>query len=150
MKGKKYKKWYERHKEEIADRPKRVIKKSVSEIPDPEPLSKPKIMVHGYFIYECEKCGTVFQMYLEKGLEDKVQDKKDPKKHKPVPFIIGCRKCNQGFCKHILWGIGDSDEYETLPEGASYFKNKPKEDCGVPVCNMSYHNKQAWSRRYDL
>lgn len=114
-------------------------------------------IVHGYMIYECKRCGTVYQMYLEKGLEDRVQDLQYPYKHKPVPFAIGCRECAKvavslgrkeyyGTCYHILWGIGDSDEYEELPEGASYFKNDPKADCGVAICRKSYRNRDAWSR----
>lgn len=44
------------------------------------------ISVHGYYIYECRECGAVYKMWLEKGLEDTVQDRKYPEKHKPVPF----------------------------------------------------------------
>ena len=46
------------------------------------------IPVHGYYIYECRECGAVYKMWPEKGLEDTVQDKKYPEKHKPVPFGI--------------------------------------------------------------
>lgn len=68
-------------------------------------------------------------MWLDKGLEDNnLQDK-----HKPVPFCILCRSCNNGFAQHILWGFGDSDDYTELPKGANYFKNDKKEDCGKPV-----------------
>ena len=44
------------------------------------------IPVHGYYIYECRECGAVYKMWLEKGLEDTVQDRKYPEKHKPVIF----------------------------------------------------------------
>lgn len=113
--------------------------------------------VHGYFIYECERCGTVYQMYLDRGLEDSVRDALYPKEHKPVPFAIMCKECAKvaetlgrekpyGFCRHILWGIGDSDTYTELPEGASYFRNDPKEPHGIPVYNISYRNKEEWLR----
>lgn len=85
-------------------------------------------------------------MYLEQGLEDHVQDKIAPDKHKPVPFAIGCRACQKAYCNHVLWGIGDSDDYGELPEGASYFKNDPKNDCGVPVIEESFHNRDHWMR----
>lgn len=154
-KGKKYRKWYESHKEELNRREKLVKReKPVTEAQEEKPV-KIKHPVHGYFIYECERCGTVYKMYLDKGLEDHVQDILYPERHKPVPFTIMCRNCAEvaktlkrndyyGLCRHILWGIGDSDEYEELPEGASYFKNDPKEDCGIPVCKESYRNKDVW------
>lgn len=155
-KGKKYRKWYEKHKEEIqkngghrkksvntyngvACMPVEVVE--TGELIRGNGLEHP---VHGYFVYECEECGAVYQMYLDKGLEDKLQDRYYPDKHKPVPFMIGCRNCGKGYCKHILWGIGDSETYEELPEGESYFKNDPNEPCGVAVCNKSYHSKAHW------
>lgn len=134
-------------------------KPTTPEVEDKQQESVPEgvTLVHGYFIYECKRCGTVYQMYLEKGLEDRVQDKLYPENHKPVPFAIGCRECAKvaeatknnkyyGICYHILWGTGDSDEYEELPEGASYFKNDPKADCGVAVCKKSYRSREAWMR----
>lgn len=147
-KGKKYRKWYERHKEEMRNRQQESTKSMYALKMDKDkfyPKAKEEAPtaiahpVHGYFIYECEECGTVYQMYLDKGLEDKEQDK-----HKPVPFMIGCRNCGKGYCKHILWGIGDSATYEDLPEGESYFKNDPNEPCGVAVCNKSYRSKDRW------
>lgn len=152
-KGKKYRKWYEKHEEEIRNRQQENTKSmyalkidkdtfypKIKEKP-PKEISHP---VHGYFIYECGECGTVYQMYLDKGLEEKEQDKREPDQHKPVPFMIGCRNCEKGYCKHILWGIGDSNRYEELPEGESYFKNDPNEPCGVAVCNKSYRSKDHW------
>ena len=62
------------------------------------------IPVHGYYIYECRECGAVYKMWLEKGLEDTVQDRKYPEKHKPVPFGIRC-KCGSFDCFHILWDL---------------------------------------------
>ncbi|UWG09168.1 MAG: zinc-ribbon domain protein [Bacteriophage sp.] len=125
MKGKKYRKWYEKHKEDLESR-------------------KSPVIVHGYMLYECSGCGTVYKMYLEKGLEDRVQDKIYPEKHKPVPFAIRCKQCGGFQCSHRYWKIGNSDIYEELPEGASYFKNTPKESCGMPVLRASYKNMAEW------
>lgn len=50
-----------------------------------EPLNR-KIMVHTAMHYKCEVCGTVFQFWLEKGLEDRKQDEINRENHKPVPF----------------------------------------------------------------
>lgn len=71
------------------------------------------IPVHGYYIYECRECGAVYKMWLEKGLEDTVQDRKYPEKHKPVPFGIRC-KCGSFDCFHILWGFEATEEYDLL------------------------------------
>lgn len=74
------------------------------------------IPVHGYYIYECRECGAVYKMWLEKGLEDIVQDRKYPEKHKPVPFGIRC-KCGSFDCFHILWGFEATEEYDLLKKG---------------------------------
>lgn len=165
-KGKKYAKWYAKHFKEIEARkqkPKQEPQRynfgsmPVEVVENGELCKVGKHLVHGYFIYECERCGTVYQMYLDKGLEDRLQDKYYPDKHKPVPFTIMCKECAKlaeimerkelyGLCRHILWGIGDSDTYTELPEGASYFKNDPNEPHGIPVYNISYRNKEAWQR----
>lgn len=158
-KGKKYAKWYAKHfkaLEERKNKPKPVLQRnkpflSYPEVQDVE-LKHP---VHGYFIYECERCGRIYQMYLDKGLEDRVSDALYPDKHKPVPFTILCKECVNlaetlkrkelyGVCRHILWGIGDSDTYTELPDGASYFRNDPNEPHGIPVYNISYRNKKEW------
>ncbi len=91
------------------------------------------IKVHGYMMYECECCGQQVKMYLEKGLEDRIQDKENPQQHKPVPFIIGCNKCG-GAMKHVDWNMDKCfGFYLPLPEGGSYFKNTKDGNCGVPV-----------------
>lgn len=158
-KGKKYAKWYAKHFREIESRkqkPKPVLPQSnpFSIYPEVQEVEL-KHPVHGYFIYECERCGRIYQMYLDKGLEDRVSDTIYPDKHKPVPFTILCNECAKlaetlerndlyGICKHIMWGIGDSDNYTELPEGASYFKNDPNEPHGIPVYGNSYRDKEAW------
>lgn len=109
---------------------------------NPEELED--ILVHGYFVYECEACGKVYKMWLEKGLEDTVQDKAFPENHKPVPFIIGC-ECG-GACKHILWGIGDDTRYEYLKKGESYFSNSEENDCGKSVLRKSYGGLKQFER----
>lgn len=105
------------------------------------------IPVHGYYIYECRECGAVYKMWLEKGLEDTVQDRKYPEKHKPVPFGIRC-KCGSFDCFHSLWGFEATEEYDLLKKGESYFKNDPKEKCGVPVLQKAYPDRHAFIREY--
>lgn len=128
-KGKKYRKWFEKHGDENRDKRVRPIKKC----PDKDKSKELSHPVHGFMLYECEKCGAVFRMWLSKGLEDKVTDAANPNSHKPVPFCIRCCKCNEGIAKHVLWGIGESNEYEELPDGANYFENNSNEDCGKPI-----------------
>lgn len=97
-----------------------------------EAYTYPPTMIHGAMWYKCEKCGKKWRMWLEKGLEDKIQDVLEPDNHKPVPFIIGCT-CG-GQASHTdrnndirLGG------YRPLGENMSYFKNDTNSDCGVPV-----------------
>lgn len=94
-----------------------------------EPLSR-QIMVHTAMHYKCEACGTVFQFWLEKGLEDRKQDEINRENHKPVPFCIGCL-CG-GIAQHFAWGSDISlDDYRPLEEYENYFENTEYEDCGV-------------------
>lgn len=91
------------------------------------------IEVHGYMIYECERCGQRVKMFLEKGLEDKIQDGVNPEKHKPVPFVIACNMCGS-MMKHVDWHKDKYfGAYKLLPKGCSYFKNTKNSDCGVSV-----------------
>lgn len=95
-----------------------------------QPLER-EVLVHGAMLYECKCCGNVFQMWLEKGLEDKKQDEINPSSHKPVPFCIGCL-CG-GMAKHIAWQNDiHLDEYRPLKENENYFENTDDENCGVP------------------
>lgn len=94
-----------------------------------EPLSR-KIMVHAAMHYKCEVCGTIFQFWIEKGLEDRKQDEINPKNHKPVPFCIACL-CG-GTAQHFAWGSDIRiDDYRELKEDENYFENTETEDCGV-------------------
>lgn len=88
-------------------------------------------IVHGYMVYKCDDCNRIYNMYLEKGLEDPVSDEAGGK-HKPVPFAIVCPKCF-GSAYHIAWRVGSSDEYEELESGKNFFMNDENEDCGIPV-----------------
>lgn len=137
--SKKYKKWYKNHFTEDGKRKDEGSGKffcmsmeaiETGELLAAENLNHP---VHGYFVYECVGCGAIFEMYLDKGLEDQLQDKYYPDQHKPVPFSIGCRICGKSHAQHILWGIGDCDRYTELCSESNYFKNDPNEDCGIPV-----------------
>lgn len=97
-----------------------------------EAYTYPPPMVHGAMWYKCEKCGKKWRMWLEKGLEDRMQDALEPDKHKPVPFIIGCT-CG-GQASHFDWQddvrLGG---YRPIAEHMSYFKNDISSDRGVPV-----------------
>lgn len=94
-----------------------------------QPLER-EILVHGAMLYECECCGRMFQMWLEKGLEDRKRDAINPSSHKPVPFCIGCL-CG-GSAKHIAWQNDIClDEYRPLKENENYFENTKDKDCGV-------------------
>lgn len=94
-----------------------------------EPLKR-KILVHSAMHYKCEVCGTIFQFWLEKGLEDRKQDEINPNNHKPVPFCIGCL-CG-GTAQHFAWGSDIKlDDYRQLKEDENYFENTEDENCGV-------------------
>lgn len=100
-------------------------------------------IIHGFMLYRCEKCGNGFFLWLEKGLEDPVDDQKTGK-HKPVPFSITCPTCG-GHCYHAWWNIGRdsrSSEYKSYKEHTSggygtnyknFFWNDPDSECGVPI-----------------
>lgn len=74
--------------------------------------------------YRCEVCDHQWRMYLENGIEEFGDD------HKPSPFVIRC-KCG-GTAKDVS-GIIKLSGYMPLGEHMSYFANKKKSDCGVPV-----------------
>lgn len=86
------------------------------------------VMVHGAMWYQCEDCGSTWRMWLEDGLEDR----RDPKNHKPVPFCIKC-KCG-GTAQHVMWNE-DIRMFGSRPLGdkMNYFRNEESSDCGVPV-----------------
>ena len=95
-----------------------------------EPLTR-EVLVHGAMNYKCEDCGKIFRMWLEKGLEDKIQDAIYPDKHKPVPFTIGCL-CG-GLAQHTAWHEDiELGTYRPLGDGMSYFENTDYCDCGRP------------------
>lgn len=90
-----------------------------------------EVLVHGAMNYKCEDCGKIFRMWLEKGLEDKMQDAINPEKHKPVPFTIGCL-CG-GLAQHTAWHEDiELGVYRPLGDGMSYFENTDDCDCGRP------------------
>lgn len=99
--------------------------------------------IHGYMVYQCEDCGNIYVMWLEKGLEDPTDDEKTGM-HKPVPFGITCPACG-GVAIHVLWSLGKDSlgknyksyqKYVEQPNRLIYrnfFWNDPAEDCGVPI-----------------
>lgn len=99
--------------------------------------------IHGYMVYQCEDCGNIYVMWLEKGLEDPTDDEKTGM-HKPVPFGFTCTACG-GMAIHVLWHLGKDSlgknyksyqKYVEQPNRLIYrnfFWNDPMMDCGVPI-----------------
>lgn len=92
-------------------------------------------LVHGFMIYQCEKCNAVYIMWLEKGLEDKEDDVLTGN-HKPVPFCITCPEC-YGIAQHTCFSIGmnsvPNGGYRPLKPEENFFLNDEEEQCGVSV-----------------
>jgi hypothetical protein len=92
------------------------------------------VLVHGAMIYECEKCGKQWRMFLEVGVGGKDS-------LMTMPFMIGCA-CG-GIAKHIDWHR-DTSYPHPMPVNneMSYFKldreglkNNDPMACGIPVVN---------------
>ena len=105
--------------------------------------SKQDHIIHGYMVYRCEHCASIYVMWLEKGLEDPTDDEK-PGMHKPVPFGFTCPICGD-IATHTLWSLGKNSlgknyrsyqKYVEQPNRFIYrnfFWNDPTTDCGVPI-----------------
>lgn len=83
-------------------------------------------MVWAFMMYNCEDCGQWTKMYLESSLE-----RHNGKNHKPVPFGIICPNCG-GFHCYDRSGLIKLYEERALRNGEHYFKDDPKQDCGIP------------------
>ena len=106
-------------------------------------VSKQDHTIHGYMVYQCEDCGNIYVMWLEKGLEDPTDDEKTGM-HKSVPFGITCPACG-GVAIHILWSLGGDSlgknykSYQKYVEQSNrliyrnFFWNDPTKDCGIPI-----------------
>lgn len=105
--------------------------------------SKQDHIIHGYMVYQCEHCASIYVMWLEKGLEDPTDDEKTGM-HKPVPFGFTCPICGD-IATHTLWSLGKNSlgknyrsyqKYVEQPNRFIYrnfFWNDPTTDCGVPI-----------------
>lgn len=105
--------------------------------------SKQDHIIHGYMVYRCEHCASIYVMWLEKGLEDPTDDEKTGM-HKPVPFGFTCPICGD-IATHRVWALGKNSlgenyksyqKYVEQPNRLIYrnfFWNDPTTDCGVPV-----------------
>lgn len=105
--------------------------------------SKQDHIIHGYMVYQCEHCKSIYVMWLEKGLEDPTDDEKTGM-HKPVPFGFTCPICGD-IATHTLWSLGKNSlgknyrsyqKYVEQPNRFIYrnfFWNDPTTDCGVPI-----------------
>lgn len=90
-----------------------------------------EVLVHTAMYYQCVCCGRIYRFWLEKGLEDRMQDAIDPGGHKPVPYCVGCL-CG-GTARHVAWEKDVRlDKYELLGEDMNYFENSEDSDCGIP------------------
>lgn len=101
-------------------------------------------LVHGNMHYKCEKCGDIFIMHLEKGVEGEG-------KIQPCPFTIGCSKskCN-GLANHVLWGLDVFFEPRPIENGENYFALDEEYGCGRPIYNYKCEDvipKSALDRR---
>lgn len=99
--------------------------------------------IHGFMVYQCEDCNSIYVMWLAEGLEDPTDDAKTGK-HKPVPFRFVCPACG-GTALHRFWDLGKltlgqnhrsykdyiSQQNKLLYE--NFFWNDPDSDCGVPI-----------------
>lgn len=95
--------------------------------------------IHMYMKYKCEKCGHEVIMYLEKGLEEECNRnlvEKSGMPHKPVPFAIGCPKCNTGFMTDR--GFCGLPNFFPAKPGMNLFINTPDCEHGVPI--FDYQN----------
>lgn len=102
-----------------------------------EPLQR-EIMVHLSMFYQCDCCRKIFRFWLEKGLEDKRQDLKEPERHKPVPYCTACL-CG-GTLQHSFWNMDvQLDDYRRLKENENYFENEPESSCGIPHIRNEGH-----------
>lgn len=93
-------------------------------------FKKKNRLTHGFMKYKCEQCGKAWNMWLEKGIEDR-REREKTGKHKPSPFIIKCPYCG-GFAKDVSGYIPITD-YRPLYDHMSRFENRKDSDCGVPV-----------------
>lgn len=100
------------------------------------------IIIHGYMIYRCKECGSIYVLWLEKGLEDPTNDQNGGQ-HKPVPFGIVCPLCG-GQAFHSFWdATGDTlgknyRPYKDYTNSSgliyeNFFWNDPNSPHGVPI-----------------
>lgn len=87
------------------------------------PIKSKRIM-----FYECQDCGVIYMMFLEKGLEEH-----NGTLHKPVPFGLLCRKCGGFKCFHRLGSDISFNYLIGVPDDFNYFKNYDDADCGMPI-----------------
>lgn len=84
--------------------------------------SEDKVLVHGSMHYKCEKCGDIFKMYLQEGVEG-------PGKIQPCPFTI-VHTC-EGLASHVMWNLDEYFKPRQLKSNENYFALG--ERCGKPI-----------------
>lgn len=95
-----------------------------------EGQSKEPPMIHGAMKYQCEKCGALWFMWLEIGVEDHGANGRP---HQPCPFVIRC-DCG-GFAKDVSGYISLGKVLQLNRDGARYFAydhSGSERACGRP------------------
>lgn len=106
-------------------------------------VMKNDFKIHGFMIYQCQECNSIYVMWLAEGLEDPTDDAKTGK-HKPVPYGITCPSCG-GIAFHSFFNVGKmtlgmnhrsykdyiSQQNKLLYE--NFFWNDPESESGVPI-----------------
>lgn len=87
--------------------------------------SEDKVLVHGSMHYKCDKCGEMFTMYLQNGVEG-------PGKIQPCPFAI-VHTCG-GLASHVVWDLDEYFKPRQLKSNESYFALGEK--CGKPILKV--------------
>lgn len=111
--------------------------------------------IHGFMIYRCIDCNSIYVMWLAEGLEDHPIYDARTGKHKPVPFGIICPVCG-GSAFHNFWTIGEcmlGKNHRSYKDYISqqnkliyknFFWNDPENDCGTPIIfNVDYYPQTA-------
>lgn len=76
-------------------------------------------LVHGKFLYGCEKCKHLEPIYLGVGVEGP-KELRDSSLYIPSPFSTSCKKCG-GTMNHVFWGSDEQFEPMAPPSGARCF-----------------------------
>lgn len=88
-----------------------------------------KRYAHGVMVYRCEKCGEVFTMKLEMGIEER-KDGIPVEQCKPSPFLIRCPYCG-GTAKDAFCRVFAFPKLRPIRYGERFFANEENRNCGI-------------------